>query len=142
MILQSVVKMRSMRHATGDEKETTIKGLFRNFKFPTTRHPVKSVEFVRYYLRPRDIPPEEASRILDRLNSLSAAEQLENVVNKHAKKKILSTGDAQRILCEKAQLVEFQDLQQVMCVRIIGAEKFDAIVRALSNRALPSNRRE
>ena len=125
----------------GDEKKTPIKGLFRNFKFPTTGHPIKSREYLRYYLRPRNIPPEEASRILDRLNSLSSAEQLENVVNKHAKKKILTTGDAQRILHEKAQLVEFQDLQQVTCVRTIGAEKFDAIVRALSNHVLPSNHR-
>ncbi|MCK4826152.1 hypothetical protein KA005_60970, partial [bacterium] len=82
---------------------------------------------------PRDIPLEKANQLLHRLNSFDSAKQLENVTNKYPETKILSIGDAQRILRTKVELGEFQDLQHVACVRRIGAKKFDAIVRTLSN---------
>ncbi|MFC1861383.1 hypothetical protein ACFLYL_03835 [Chloroflexota bacterium] len=125
--------MRSMQYTNGDEHETSLKRLFRKLNFPLNGHPATGREPTRHYLRPRDIPLEKANHMLQKLNSFGSAEQLENVTNKRAGKKILSTGDAQRILREKVELGEYRDLQQVACVTRIGSEKFDAIFHALSN---------
>ncbi len=107
--------------------------LFRNPRFPIRGYPKTSGEAFKPYLKPRDISLEKANQILHRLNSFNSAKQLESAIQKDNKQMILSIGDAQRILDRKVELGEFQDLQQVTTVRRIGAKKFDAILRTLSN---------
>ncbi len=111
----------------------SLEGLFRNPKFPNRGYPIIGNESSESHLKPSDISQEKANQILHRLNSFSQAEQLKNEINKYAKTKLLSIGDAQSILRMKVELGEFQDLQHVAYVRRIGAKKFDAIIRELSN---------
>ena len=111
----------------------SLVGLFQNPKLPIRGYPAIGSKPLWPYLKLGDISQEKVNQILLRLNSLNSVEQLENVINKYAGGKFLSTGDTQRILRAKIELGGFRDLKQVACVRRIGAAKFDAIVRTLSN---------
>ena len=130
------VKMQPLNYITVDGKIKSLGGIFRNIKYPISGHHTTGMDSSRCspILRAKDTPPEEAKRILRRLNSFGSAEELENATNKCTGKKVLSTGDARKILLVKSVLGEFLDLQQVACTPRIGAEKFDAIVRALSDK--------
>ena len=121
--------MRSLQHTIGDEMKTSLKVFFRNVKFPIKGYHATGRRSLKPYLKPRDISSGKTNQIMNKLNSFGSAEQLENLINQCARKKILSTGDAQRILRQKVELGEFRDLQQVACVPRIGAKKFDAIVQ-------------
>jgi len=107
--------------------------LFRNLKFHIRVYRETSGEASKPYFKPRDISREKANQILRRLNSFNSAEQLESAIQKDNKRMILTIGDARRIIHRKVELGEFQDLQQVTTIRGIGAKKFDAIRRTLSN---------
>lgn len=113
--------------------KSSRKRLFRNHELPIRGYPDTSSKAFKTYLKPRDIPPRKAAKILNKLNSFNSAEQLKNTVHEHTEQVILSTGDAQQILHSKAELGEFHDLKQLVAVRRIGAKKFDLIVLALSN---------
>ncbi len=84
------------------------------------------------YLKPGDIYPAEAQKILSRLNSFDSPDQLKTAVEKKAKQIVLSAHDARNIINTKTERGQFQDLREVATVLRIGAKKFDTIVRALS----------
>lgn len=109
------------------------KRLFRRDEFPDNRSQLKrSSKTFNNNLKPKDIYPVEAAKILDRLNSFNSAEQLRSTIENRTREKLLSIGDAQRILHSKAKIGEFQELQQISSIIRIGSKKFDLIVRALS----------
>ncbi len=111
--------------------KSSHKQLFRNRGILVRDHPDTSGKAA--YLKPADISPKKAAKILSRLNSFDSAEQLKRAILKHTNKMVLTTGDAQRILRSKAESGEFQDLRHVAAVQKIGVKKFDFIVRTLSN---------
>ncbi len=84
------------------------------------------------YLRPKDVTPENAKRILDSLNSLKTADELSSLIVDYAGQKVLSIRVAQRILNKKVELGRFQDLHQVATVQSIGTKTFTAIIYSLS----------
>ena len=106
--------------------------LFRNHKLPVHEHLNADKGPFNDYLRPDDIYPAEAHKILSRLNSFDSAEQLKTAVEKRAREMVLTANDAQNIINSKTERGQFQDLREVATVLRIGAKKFDTIVRALS----------
>jgi hypothetical protein len=114
-----------------NDMESSGKQLSRNYALPIRDYPETSGEAFNAYLKPSDISPEEEEKILNKLNSFDSVKQLKN--NIHIRQRALGTSDAQRILNSKAHFGEFQDLQQIATVTGIGPQKFDFIVRSLSN---------
>ena len=112
-----------------------MKKLFKqhNYKLPMWRHSKINCKAFSMFLKSKNISPIIAAKILNRLNSLDSAVQLENTILERTRERTLSTKDAQRILDSRVELGEFQNLQQVAAVSRIGSKKLDSIVNALSN---------
>lgn len=85
------------------------------------------------YWGPRNVNSETSSKILNRLNTLSSAEEIASVVATYAGQRVLSIRIARRILSMKEELGSFQDLQQVATVPGIGAKRFASIIDALGD---------
>ncbi len=106
--------------------------LFRNHKVPAKGSHDTSRRAFDAYVKPQDIPPHKAAKILSKLNSFDSGEQLMSLIGKDATRMILSPTDAKRILRKKQDLGEFRDLRQVKAVRGVGPKKFNFIVNVLS----------
>ncbi len=92
-----------------------------------------SKNFFRHGFKPKDVAPEDANRILDRLNALNSAEEIAGSVANHTGQRVLSMRVAKRIFKNRVALGKFQDLRQVAAVPGVGIKKFTAIVAAFSN---------
>ena len=86
----------------------------------------------RVYLRPGDLSPDDAARILNRINSLKSIEHLQKMVENQGEEITLSVRDIKQIISSREKQGEFQALRQLAAVNRIGTKKFDMIVRVLS----------
>lgn len=80
------------------------------------------------YLRPKDVPPAQAKRVLDFLNSAKTPEEI-------TARARVSIRIALRILKERERLGRYESLGQVDKVYQVGPERFTEIVRALTELA-------
>jgi len=82
------------------------------------------------YLRPQDVEPAEAIRVLAFLNTAQTARGIVDAI------KLAGGGDvgirvAQSILNRRVQLGKFTDLKQVTSVTQVGARRFTKIIEGL-----------
>ena len=92
-----------------------------------------SRQIFQVYLEPNNVTSEEASKILDRLNSLNSAVEIMNTIGTYAGQRVIGFRIAQRILNAKMQAGKFRDLNQVATVPGIGYKRFIIIMSALSD---------
>jgi transcriptional accessory protein Tex/SPT6 len=92
-----------------------------------------SRQIFQVYLEPNNVTSENASKILDRLNSLNSAAEIMNVLRTHAGQRVIGLRIAQRILSTKTQVGKFQDLNQIATVPGIGYKRFTNIMSALGD---------
>ena len=83
------------------------------------------------YLRPKDVNPAEAGKVLAFLNAAKTTEEIANAIITSTGERILSIRVAQKILDRQVQLGGFKDLKQVASVPGIGRRRFTEIVHAL-----------
>jgi hypothetical protein len=83
------------------------------------------------YLGPDNVDPEQANKILGKINSLSSAKEMMELIGKHTGDGSFANGTAQRIFNEKAKVGKFQDLNQVATTHGIGRKKFGLLISAL-----------
>lgn len=91
-------------------------------------------EIFQVYLGPNMLTSEEASAILDKLNSLNSAAEIKSVLGTYGGQRVFGNRIAQRILNTKAQVGEFQSLNQIAAVPGIGCKRFNTILSALADR--------
>ncbi len=84
----------------------------------------------RDYIRPKDVPEEEAKRILDFLNGAKTAEEIAEAVEFPGERDI-GVKTAQNILTAREKLGKFTELQQVAEVQQVGPERFTELVTTL-----------
>lgn len=84
----------------------------------------------REYIRPKDVPEEEAKRILGFLNAAKTAEEIAEAVEFPGERDI-GVKTAQNILTAREKLGKFTELQQVAEVRQVGPERFTELVTTL-----------
>lgn len=82
------------------------------------------------YIRPKDVPEEEAKRILGFLNAAKTAEEIAEAVEFLGERDI-GVKTAQNILTAREKLGKFTELQQVAKVRHVGPERFTELVTTL-----------
>jgi len=85
------------------------------------------------YLGPDNVDPDQASRILCKINSLSSATEMMEVIGKNISPGSFAAGTAQRIFDAKAKVGKFQNLNQVATTHGIGRKKFSLLISALYN---------
>ena len=92
-----------------------------------------SSQGLKTYVRPKDVDPIVASKVLAWLNSSNTAHEIENTIARYAGEGVLGIRIAKKILHEKVELGGFKYLQQVAAVPGIGIKRFNVIVYALSD---------
>lgn len=85
------------------------------------------------YLRPGDVPPAKAKRILAFLNDAAAAAEIADAIEFPGERDV-GIRVAHNILARRAQLGGFSDLRQVAAVPQVGPERFAEIATALGAR--------
>lgn len=85
------------------------------------------------YIKPEDVSPEDAQKVLDFLNSAESAEEIASAVEIPDERDV-GIIVAQHILDRRKELGEFTNLQQVADVRQVGPERFTEIVMTLRGR--------
>jgi hypothetical protein len=83
------------------------------------------------YPVPKDITPEQARKILDRLNSLTTEQQIANAVGRYAGRKVIDRDIPRNILKWKSEFGTFKDLQQLAATPKIGPARFAKILFSL-----------
>ena len=82
------------------------------------------------YISPKDVPEEEAKRILGFLNSAKTAEEIAEAIEIPGERDVgLKT--AQNILTAREKLGKFTELQQLADVQQVGPERFTEIVTTI-----------
>jgi hypothetical protein len=110
--------------------------LFQDNKFLITNNHLKMRrDIFQIYLGPNNLTSEEASKVLDKLNSFNSVAEIMSIIDMYAEPGVFGNRIAQRILNTKAQLGKFQDLNQVATVPGIGCKRFTIILSALSDHA-------
>ena len=93
------------------------------------------------YIRPTDIPEEQANRVLGFLNYARSAEEIAAAIEFPGERDV-GMRIARNILARREELGVFKDLGQVDAIRQIGPERFTEIVRALRVREEKIMKRE
>ncbi len=88
------------------------------------------------FIRPEEVSPSDARRVLDFLNAATTPEEIASAIEFPGELDI-GLRLARRILDRRRQLGSFTSLQQVADVPLIGPERFTEIVRALTGAAAP-----
>jgi hypothetical protein len=88
------------------------------------------------FIRPGDVPPHEARRILAFLNAVSTEEEIDHAVE-IAHERDVGVRIGRRILQRRHQLGLFTSLQQIDDIPHIGPERFHEIVITLRERVPP-----
>ena len=83
------------------------------------------------HIRPDDVSPEDARRVLDALNAAETAEELAAAIEIPGERDV-GVGVARRILDRRRELGRFASLRQVADVAQVGPERFTEIVATLS----------
>jgi len=89
---------------------------------------------IKAYLRPKDVNPAKAGKVLAFLNAAKTAEEIANAIIMFTGERVLTIRAAQKILDRQVQLGGFKDLKQVASVPGIGTKRFTEIVHALDKR--------
>ncbi|MBI5015293.1 MAG: hypothetical protein HZB55_07345 [Deltaproteobacteria bacterium] len=87
------------------------------------------------FLRPEDVSPEAARRVLAALNAAASPEALAATIELVGEPDI-GVRLAARLLARRAELGGFTTVAQIADVPLIGPERFDDLVRALAGDAL------
>jgi hypothetical protein len=82
---------------------------------------------------PRNITPEQAKKILDRLNSLNTEEEILNMVRMYAGQGVVGKKIARSILKWRKKFGTFKDLQQLAATPRVGSSRFAIILFSLCN---------
>lgn len=85
------------------------------------------------YLKPEEVEPAKAKRVLAFLNAAAAASEIAEAVEFPGERDV-GIGVAHSILARRAQLGGFKNLRQVAAVPQVGPERFTEIVNALGAR--------
>lgn len=85
------------------------------------------------YIKPEDVSPEDAQKVLDFLNSAQSAAEIAEAVE-IAHERDVGIIVAQHILDRRKQLGKFTNLQQVADVWQVGPERFSEIISTLRER--------
>ena len=83
------------------------------------------------YMRPQDVEPALASKVLSFLNTASTVQEILDVVISAGERSIGSLV-ARNILNERARLGSFRDLSQLSFIPRLGSNRFTRIVNALA----------
>ncbi len=89
------------------------------------------------YLRPKDVKPAEARKVLTFLNAAKTAKEIVGAIEYTGEMDVgvkVGIKVAQNILNRRAQLGGFEDLKQVASVPQVGTRRFTKIVDALGKR--------
>lgn len=87
------------------------------------------------YIKPEDVNPQDAQKVLDFLNSAKSAEEIANAVEIPGERDV-GIIVAQHILDRREQLGGFTSLQQVADVPQVGPERFTEIVNTLGGEVM------
>lgn len=82
------------------------------------------------YIKPEDVSPEDAQKVLSFLNSAKSAEEIARTVEIPEERDV-GTTVAQHLLDKREELGGFTDLKQVATVVAVGPERFTEIVTTL-----------
>jgi len=85
------------------------------------------------YIKPEDVSPREAQKVLDFLNAAKTAEEIADAVEIPGERDV-GVGVGQHILDRRKDLGNFTSLQQVYDVPQVGPERFTEIVTTLRER--------
>jgi len=88
------------------------------------------------FLKPRDVAPASAYRVLSFLNEAEMAQEIVDAV-RLAGGENFSMKAARNILNKRARLGEFRDLGQVAAVPRVGRNQFTRMVNALATTRRP-----
>ena len=87
------------------------------------------------YIKPEDVSPEDAQKVLHFLNSAKSAEEIGQAVEIPGERDVgIRVG--QHILDRRKELGKFTDIQQVADVPQVGPERFTEIVITLCRRPI------
>lgn len=85
------------------------------------------------YIKPQDVSPQDAQKVLNFLNSVQSAEEIDKAVEIPDERDVgIRVG--QRILDRRKELGNFTNLQQIADIPQIGPERFTEIVTTLRER--------
>jgi hypothetical protein len=98
-----------------------------------TYQSTKDKKDICLYQVPGNITPEQAEKILDRLNSLNTEEEILNMVRMYAGQGIVGKKIARSILNWKKEFGTFRDLQQLAATPRVGSGRFAIILFSLCN---------
>lgn len=93
------------------------------------------------YIKPQDVSPSEAEKVLDFLNTAKTAEEIADAIEFPGERDV-GIKVAQNILDKREELGGFKDLKQVDDVLQVGPERFTEIVIALEARKEEQMKRE
>jgi len=90
------------------------------------------------YIKPEDVSPEDAQKVLHFLNSAKSAEEIDQAVEIPGERDVgIRVG--QHILDRRKELGKFTTVQQVADVQQVGPERFTEIVTTLSGKQQGGN---
>lgn len=87
------------------------------------------------YIKPEDVSPQVAQKVLDFLNSAQSAEEIASVVEIPHERDV-GIIVAQHILDRRKELGKFANLEQVADVQQVGPERFTEIVNTLGGEVM------
>lgn len=90
------------------------------------------------YIKPEDVSPQDAQKVLDFLNSAQSAAEIAEAVEIPSERDV-GIRVSQHILDRREQLGGFTNLQQVADVPQVGPERFTEIVTTLSGKQQGGN---
>jgi len=82
------------------------------------------------YMRPKDIEPTLARKVLSFLNRANTAQEISDAI-RSAGERTIGIRVAHNILSERERLGRFVNLRQVTIVPTVGASRFTRIVNAV-----------
>jgi serine/threonine-protein kinase len=119
------------KEPSGELKDTVIKQSPEAGKNVSVRTAIDLViARPKKYIKPEDVPEEEAKRVLDFLNSAKTAKEIADAV-KFSEERDVGVKIAQHILNARAKLGGFTHLKQVDSIPQVGHKRFSDIVNAL-----------
>jgi hypothetical protein len=96
-----------------------------------TYPPANDRKAVHLYKVPDNITPEQAEKILDRLNSLNTEEEILDMVRMYAGQGVVGKNIARSILNWRKEFGTFKDLQQIAATPRVGPSRFAIILSSL-----------
>jgi DNA uptake protein ComE-like DNA-binding protein len=85
------------------------------------------------YLGTDYVDQDKASKILSKINSMSSAKEMMEIISNNVNYGGFAKGTAQRIFDARAKVGRFQNLNQVATTHGIGRKKFGLLISALAD---------